>query len=65
MAQTRLEGVPLTIWEGSLSQISWKMSWERGLLWSVAYAHAQRHNTSCQHPKAKKLNLTATSVPLA
>lgn len=30
------------------------MSWERGLLWSVAHAHAQRHITSCQHPTDSK-----------
>ena len=57
MAQTRLKGFPLRIWDGSFSQISRKMSWERGLFWSVAYAHAQRHNRLLSTPKSKKVKL--------
>ena len=57
MAQTRLKGFPLRIWDGSFSQISRKMSWERGLFWSVAYAHAQRHNRLLSTSKSKKVKL--------
>ena len=51
------QGFPLRIWDGSFSQISRKMSWERGLFWSVAYAHAQRHNRLLSTPKSKKVKL--------